>query len=329
MPLDSKRNGVSVLKPLFIFSLPRSGSTLLQRILGSSEKISTTSEPWILLPFLYTLKSNGAISEYWHSLMETAVRDFYNGFPCKKDDYISEIRKFVLNLYGKRSEPGSIYFLDKTPRYHIIIEDIISMFPDGKFIFLWRNPLAIVSSIINTWAKGRWKLSYHKIDVYQGLSSMIESFEKHRNNIHSLKYENLLIDPAFEVKQICEYLNIEFEQNMLTKFSKKDLLGHMGDRSGIDKYKNLSRLPIDSWQNTYNNMFRFIWAKRYLEWIGEYRLSVMGYEKNILMANLTSNKDNNFTIAVGDLVMVLFQEIYNKWKLLYKTRKKGTWYVYN
>jgi hypothetical protein len=39
--------------PLFLLSLPRSGSTLAQRILAAHAGIATTSEPWILLPYLY------------------------------------------------------------------------------------------------------------------------------------------------------------------------------------------------------------------------------------------------------------------------------------
>ena len=37
------------MRPLFL-SLPRSGSTLLQRILGSHDAVATSPEPWLLLP---------------------------------------------------------------------------------------------------------------------------------------------------------------------------------------------------------------------------------------------------------------------------------------
>jgi hypothetical protein len=39
--------------PIFLLLLPCSGSTLAQRILAAHEGIATTSEPWILLPYLY------------------------------------------------------------------------------------------------------------------------------------------------------------------------------------------------------------------------------------------------------------------------------------
>ena len=46
--------------PIFIFSLPRSGSTILQKILMSSTQVSSSNEMWILLPLL-NLKSKSGI----------------------------------------------------------------------------------------------------------------------------------------------------------------------------------------------------------------------------------------------------------------------------
>jgi len=63
------------IKPIFVFSLPRSGSTLMQRILGSSTEISTVSEPWILLPLFYALKKEGVYAEYGHDVLVDAVED--------------------------------------------------------------------------------------------------------------------------------------------------------------------------------------------------------------------------------------------------------------
>ena len=37
--------------PIFLFSLPRSGSTLLQRVLMSHKDIASVAEPWLMLPF--------------------------------------------------------------------------------------------------------------------------------------------------------------------------------------------------------------------------------------------------------------------------------------
>lgn len=49
---------------IFLISLPRSGSTLTQKILGAHSAIYTRSEPWIMLNPLYSLKQEGIDAIY-------------------------------------------------------------------------------------------------------------------------------------------------------------------------------------------------------------------------------------------------------------------------
>jgi hypothetical protein len=65
---------------IFVFSLPRTGSTLLQRIIATQPDVATASEPWILIPYLYTLRENGVYAEYGHRMMVRAVEDFCEDF---------------------------------------------------------------------------------------------------------------------------------------------------------------------------------------------------------------------------------------------------------
>ena len=60
-------------EPVFLFSLPRSGSTLVQRLIAGHPQVATTSEPWILLPLLYTVRRPGAYTEYGHCVVFRAI----------------------------------------------------------------------------------------------------------------------------------------------------------------------------------------------------------------------------------------------------------------
>ena len=55
--------------PVFIFSLPRSGSTLTQRVLTAHDGVASAAEPWVLLPLLQPLVPTAAVSgvrsAYW------------------------------------------------------------------------------------------------------------------------------------------------------------------------------------------------------------------------------------------------------------------------
>ncbi len=88
--------------PIFIFSLPRSGSTLLQRVLMSHNEIASLAEPWILLPYLYAQKQHGVLAEYSHCNAFYALNDFVENLPKTTEDYNEELNKFVTSLYDKQ-----------------------------------------------------------------------------------------------------------------------------------------------------------------------------------------------------------------------------------
>ena len=63
--LTSNKNNQNIV---FIFSQPRSGTTLLQRMLTSHSDIVSVSETWLLLPQFLALKKRGLIAQYNHTI---------------------------------------------------------------------------------------------------------------------------------------------------------------------------------------------------------------------------------------------------------------------
>jgi hypothetical protein len=275
-------------QPLFLFSLPRSGSTLAQRILAAHGPISTASEPWVLLPYLYTLRERGIYAEYNHRALVRAVEDFCEALPGRRSDYVAEIREFALRLYARASPDGTHYFLDKTPRYHLISDEIIATFPEGKYLLLWRNPLAVVASIMETWAGGKWNLYRFKVDLFDGIENLIRTYERYKSMVHVMRYEALVTNPEEAWGEVFRYLGLSFDSSALELFGDVELGGRKGDPSGTKKYVKVSSEPLEGWRRTLNNPVRKAWCRRYLRWIGRERLAMMGYDMDSLMAELGS-----------------------------------------
>jgi hypothetical protein len=274
--------------PLFLLSLPRSGSTLAQRILAAHGAIATVSEPWVLLPYLYTLRERGIYAEYNHRALAQAVEDFCKVLPGGREDYIAEIGEFALRLYSKASPNDTRYFLDKTPRYHLISDEIFATFPDGKYLFLWRNPLAVAASIMETWAGGKWNLYRFKVDLFDGIESLIRTYEHHKDKVHAMRYEALVTEPEKAWSDVFRYLDLSFDRSVLEQFGCVELNGRKGDRSGTEEFVEISSEPLVRWRRTLNNPVRKAWCRRYLRWIGRERLTVMGYDLDGLLAELDS-----------------------------------------
>jgi len=290
------------VRPVFIFSLPRSGSTLLQRVLASHPSIATTAEPWLLLPFCYALEDDDIFTDYEHSRFRTAFRAFLEKLPEKEQDFYSALRRFALDLYQRLTDADSKYFLDKTPRYHLIAHHIMRAFPDGKFIFLWRNPLSVASSMIQSWGEGRWNLYRYKVDLYKGLGNLVTAYSERPNEIeaYDLRFEDFVADPREEVKALFTFLEVHFEEVALEAFAGIDFKGEMGDQKGTQQYQSISQTPVDKWKSVLNNPLRKAWARRYLKWIGEDRLRTMGYDKNEFL-DVLRESPSSFDYLLDDL----------------------------
>ena len=312
--------------PVFIFSLPRSGSTLLQRLLSSHADIASTAEPWLLLPLFYGLKDKGIYTEYAQFGAQIAMQDMIKLLPEGEANVREAVRLYAGHVYSKLSqEKNAIFFIDKTPRYHLIAEEILQTFPDAKFIFLWRDPVAIAASIVDTWDGDYWTTFKYKIDLFKGLSSLLNAFEKHQGQVLSVSYESLLQEPETVLKDVCGYIGVEFNDALLGSLKHSSFDGRLGDPTGVNTYQSVNLAPLEKWKKTICNPYRKYWCKQYIRWIGEERMQTMGYSLADKMLEL-DNLQVSSKYLLGDILMQMYGVMYCVFELrLFRDKLKKAW----
>ncbi len=271
-----------MVTPVFVMSLPRSGSTLLQRLLAAHSAVATTAEPWLLLPLVYTQRDRGIYTEYSHRNAATAINDLCQHLPKGQSDYNHQLREFVLSLYAKLSPNGERFFIDKTPRYYLIIKEIAQIFPDAKFVFLWRNPLSTVASMLKTWGNGHWYIWRHRMDLYDGLERLTAQYVQMKKSVLTVRYEDLVLNSTHECERVLKYLGVESETGLGETLNDVVVRGRLGDPTGINNYSKVSSEPLNKWKLSFRSPLRKHWARQYLNWIGTERLALMGYAKDEL-----------------------------------------------
>ncbi len=300
---------------IFIFSQARSGSTMLQRILSTHSKISSISEPWLLLPFIYANKRK-SISEYSHGSAAKGINDLINKLPNGIDDYHFHLKKFFDSMYDKLSSDDSIYFLDKTPNYSKIIFEISSIYPDAKYLFLFRNPVQVFGSMLSMWGKPNFSMLKHAqfyTDLIDGPKLLTDGYQKLKEKSFKIQYENLIQNPHDYTKEICEYLNIDFEKEMLTNFHNNKLEGWNGDIYGLKNYSNkISQEPLGKWKQVFNTRYRRKILREYVNNLDKKTLDIMGYDKNNLLESIRLLK----TDGKHNLLKDIFE--YNKMKYAFR-----------
>ena len=295
---------------VFLLSLPRSGSTLLQRMLATHPQISTVAEPWMLLPQVYPFVRKDLYASYRSVDFRAAAKDFFATLPESARTYWQEVDRFIRRVYGILGGEAR-YFLDKTPRYSLIAPHLASLFPESKFVFLFRNPLAIIASINQVWGGGRWKIYTYKVDLFMGLENLLLAYESllQEGRCIGIRYEDLLMEPEPVIARVCDYLKLPKELVDIQAFSQVQISGVMGDPKR-EVLQRLSQKPLTAWRETEWNPFRKIWARHYLHWIGEKRLALMGYDLNSLLKDLN---DVPLTprYLLSDIVRFIAGGVYN------------------
>nr|WP_257605872.1 sulfotransferase [Ferrimonas balearica] len=296
-----------IVKPIFIFSLPRAGSTLLQRLLNKSEKISTVPETWMFLHFLSFNKDLPTYSTYSSFHTKNAIDDFVQinvGKENFQDNLIEFFERTFIDAVGNND-----YFLEKTPRNLIIHDEITSLYKDdAKYIYLLRNPISIALSMMNTWGGGHWNIYTFKQDFHYSINNLVAAVESSYQNKLVVSYENLVKNEAEEIKKISSYLDID--SNSLLSGELEVLQGRMGDPTGQIKYKKVDSSRADNWQNQIDTYAKQLFLRKLLKSIGEVNMESLGY--NYSATRETIKKSGRFNIAaeIKDVLRYIYGCIY-------------------
>ena len=288
-------------KLIFLISQPRSGSTLTQKILGTHSKIYTRSEPWLMLHPSYSLKDSGVCAEYSFKYNKMALDSFLDDLPEGKSTYIKEIKKMYLNLYSYYLKGTSHeYFLDKTPRYYLIVDELMEIFPDAKYILLLRNPMAVLGSIINTWCKTNWyDLSDYKNDLIKAIDSFIDVIENKEKDFFVVHYESLVVDSEKQFTDIFEYIGLRYEEDVLKYDHHDDWI--FGDLVNVNEKDTVDCDFVYGWQENLNDPQYWRVMHDYLHYIGEDKFCKLGYDFN-----------ENLSVLMESMPADTIEDIYEK-----------------
>jgi hypothetical protein len=279
-------------KLIFLISQPRAGSTLTQKMLGAHSMIHTQSEPWVMLHPLYALKPDGLVAEYDAHLYAKGLQDFIQALPGGEKQYMQRISEIYSGFYADIAKTaGKNYFLDKTPRYYLIIPELADYFPDARFIFLWRNPMAVLGSIINTWSKRDWyRLSEFKYDLLRAPELMLQGKTLLGEKAYHIQYEQLLGNPETTLQAACQFLDVPFEPEMVEYGNNQSAEWQYGDKGTVNEKNRPDQQHAELWHKSLNDPQNWRVMHEYLLTLGEETMEQMGYSYSETDQTLSEHK---------------------------------------
>ncbi len=299
---------------IFLISLPRSGSTLTQKIISAHKDVYTRSEHWIMINPLYALKNEGTKAEYNKKWEYGATQDFISHLPGGgKNRYSEHLRNMYLSMYNDYlTENTKTYFLDKAPRYYLIINELQEVFPNAKFILLVRNPLGVLSSIISTWTKSDWyKVKNFRVDLTKGVDIITDELLDKRDNIFIMRYEEMLADPSRIFQKCFDYLNLDFSESYIRNYAKSTEEKWLrGDQKGIYEKNGIDTSNSLKWIEHLNDPQHWRVLYDYLQTIGREKFNAIGYDfddyEQLLMDHMplaNMEEISKSTLSLADILM--------------------------
>lgn len=236
----------------FVIGSPRSGSTLLMRILNATSAIYSRPEPH-LFPALAHLGFWDRVDQapYDQIQAQDGTRDFVTDLPGGEADYYDACRAYMDVLYGRMlstAAGGEQYFLDKTPANALVLPFMERVYPDAKFIVLTRHPAAIFASYANSFFDGDFESAVNFNPIISRYVPAIADFLRNASAPHlHVRYEDLVSDPEGTLERISTFLDIPFEPEAVN-YKKKDVAGKgLGDPVGVAQHNRPVTASIHKW----------------------------------------------------------------------------------
>jgi hypothetical protein len=163
--------------------------------------------------------------------------------------------------------------------------------------------------MVDTWGNGSLKYMYRNYDdIEYGFEAISEGYSLLKNKSIFVQYENLVNDPKYWIESICEYLDIEYEEEMLAMPSSNMLKGSLGDKSGVQKYNSISSVSLDKWKYTFNTFYRKKYLSRIVKRINSESFLVQGYNKSEILDSI-DRVNASFDIPISDFYYSLYGNV--------------------
>lgn len=222
-------------RPLIIVAAPRSGSTALYETMAVTPQLHNPGGEahWLvegfrkLAPGAPGVDSNRLTAEHLTSELALAM----------KSRLAERLRRADAPTFDNAP---SVRLLEKTPKNALRIPLFDALFPNARFVFLWREPEENISSIIDAWRAGGW-VTYPQLQGWDGPWSLllpqgwqalkgrplpeIAAYQWRVTNEtvmddlsalpadrrHVVRYSDFVADPAAVTRGIADFAGIQFD----------------------------------------------------------------------------------------------------------------------
>lgn len=235
--------------PIFVVGAPRSGTTLLQLIIGTHSNLFSLPETHYFTFVNQNVKMIKNNSSTFSNILFDALEKkpmllFRKNEKCNiikaigREKTEKNILEQIILEYKTKHSLGGNRWVEKTPRHVNHLNEIFFSWPDAKVINVFRDPRGSISSFHHLKKFKTKKDNY--LDIFMRIfkwKKCISSAIEYKNSIFTIRYEDLIDDTEYYTRKIMEFIGEEFEERQITDFNKNYKTSTINE----EKHKKLTK----------------------------------------------------------------------------------------
>jgi hypothetical protein len=247
-PISSSSNRTGYIPPIniaFLIGSPRSGTTLLERVVDSQSQILTLGEKPLIDEVCNKIKLDGY--------------SFPDDIKYFSEEYLNELREYYFLQVNKYSNGKSLsdykLLLDKNPLYIIKLPLLLMLFPQAKIILAVRHPLDCILSCYQQSFRLTLNLS-HYLDLkssFERYRDIFDMYEEYKESMqwseYRVFYEKLVGDFENQIEGILGFLEVDVEKQAYINFQETSNKSIVNTPSQNQVKQGIYQKSSYKWQN--------------------------------------------------------------------------------
>lgn len=264
--------------PVFIIGSGRSGTTLLLKILNSVPEVCIWGEHgWFLKDiaksYFLNLENDFLLSRLGLSKNSLTAglekiknpkifSPWVNWF--SKIDLSKNYAGFIESLFNPDKKSKAWGFKEITyGNDDRVLDFLIDIFPEAKFVFLVRNPVSVVTSQVFNFDKGnKEKLETRIKDWVIKNRNLYQFYQKYRANCFIIKYEDLINKNSKILKLLFNFLGFELTKKQYEVIDLKEGRGETGKKNNTKEEEEKIKIKTNeiAFKYGYGSLPERIWS---------------------------------------------------------------------
>lgn len=286
---------------VFLIGSPRSGSTLLSRLLGAHSGIFAPEEPHLITPMAHLgYFESVEKAPYDPVITRTAARALVAAMPGGEEAYLESLRAYSDSVYqalrsgAEDALPAGepLRILDKTPAYALSLDFLSRLYPEARYIVLTRHPIAVWSSFVDSFFDGDDRVAHEHNPLLERYVPAIARFLRTTSvPVHRVRYETLVQEPEATARDLCEFLDLPFEPGMVDYGAAPGARGEsargLGDPTTVSQETRPTTKSLAKWVDAARGLPERVGLYReILARLADEDLEIWGYDRAEIQSNI-------------------------------------------